>query len=320
MADNSYISPDDADLLLARKIGEALPDLSSLKKDADPFLIELFKYRNTIKKHVPEIDSASIWDSIQSEIEQEKDTARIVKLTPAIKRYAIAAALLITALVGSFVYQSLTSPTLIGESFASIQQIQLQDGSTVSLRPNSRLYENSVSPNSAEYRIEGEGYFEVAHNPDRTFTVVTDQAKVEVLGTQFVLSSWGNSSKVFLQEGKIKYESLKNSESVILEPGQSSIVNDATDSPLITQSEESVYTDWLTNELVFQNELVSDVFNELEQHFNIQIESPESVLDETLSGSIQLDEISSVLHDLELVLGGSFTHTGDSTYVFNPGN
>ena len=317
MANNSNISPDNADLLLAQKIGDALPNLNTLDIDADPLLSELFRYKKSTSSRIPTINSTSVWNSIQAEMNKQESKAPVFSLTPAIKRYAIAAGILILAFLGSFIYQNITNPNLIAESFSNIQQVQLSDGTTVNLRPHSQLYEHSVSENSAEYRLEGEAFFEVTHNPNRTFIVKTDQAKVEVLGTKFVLSNWGGTSKVFLQEGQIQYESLSSLKSVILEPGQSSVINDLNEAPEIFQARESVFTDWLNNELTFQNESVNMIFNELEQHFDIQIESTQNLDNETLSGSVSLDKLTTVLEDLELVLDGTFTQTGDNTYVFN---
>ncbi|MBD3615392.1 MAG: FecR domain-containing protein [Gracilimonas sp.] len=317
MPNNSNISPDNADLLLAQKIGAALPNLKALDTDADPLLSELFRYKKATAEQIPAINSNSLWDSIQAEMNEQQTKAPFFTLTPAIKRYAIAAGILILAFIGSFIYQNITNPSLIAESFSNIQQVQLSDGTTVNLRPHSQLYEHSVSENSAEYRLEGEAFFEVTHNPNRTFIVKTDRAKVEVLGTKFVLSNWGGISKVFLQEGQIQYESLSSLKSVILEPGQSSVINDLNETPGILQARESVFTDWLNNELTFQNESADMIFNELEQHFDIQIESNANLESETLSGSISLKDLATVLDDLELVLDGTFTQTGDKHYVFN---
>jgi ferric-dicitrate binding protein FerR (iron transport regulator) len=96
-------------------------------------------------------------------------------------------------------------------------------------------------------------------------------------------------------------------------------INELTITPEVIETESSVYTDWLDDQLVFQDQQVEDIFNELEHHFNIQIQRPEVLDEENLTGTIQLDDLSSVLQDLELVLGGNFTQTGENEYRFNPG-
>ena len=199
---------------------------------------------------------------------------------------------------------------------ASAEIISLPDGSSVTLRPYSKLYEIDRSEQTAEYELAGEAYFEITKNPGRIFSVKTDQSEVRVLGTKFILSDWGNASTVYLQEGRIQYTSLESRNSVELEPGQSATVTETTTSPQVSAASETSFTDWLNNELVFQNKPARTVFNELEQHFNISIQAPAGILQENLSGSIQLNELTSVLRDLELVLGGTFTQTGHNSYVF----
>jgi ferric-dicitrate binding protein FerR (iron transport regulator) len=110
---------------------------------------------------------------------------------------------------------------------------------------------------------------------------------------------------------------LNSGSSVVLEPGQSSRINNTTSTPVVSQKDPQIFTDWLNNELIFDNNRVRDIFNELEQHFNIRIQSSESIENETLSGSIELGQIDAVLRDFELVLGGSFTKIDGNSYEFN---
>lgn len=320
MANNNDILPaNDPDLLLAQKIGEALPELDRLKNTDDPLLNALFSYRKNMQDRFALVDTAPVWDSISADISSDTE-ARIFHLSPAIRRYAAAAAILIAAFIGSFLYQYLSEPVLVAESFGSIQQVELDDGSIVKLRPYSKLYEESVGSERVEYSLQGEAYFEVTHDPNRTFSVTTGLAKVEVLGTKFILSAWGNTSNVFLQEGRIQFETLSSTNSIILEPGQSSTIDELTEYPILSEQDESVYTDWLAEQLVFRNQSVNEIFSELEQHFNIQINRAADVNRETLTGTVQLGELDSVLSDLELVLGGTFTRTGTNEYSFKPGS
>lgn len=314
---NNILPPEDQDLKLAQKIGDALPHVDSLRDENDPLLNQLFSYRKNRQDRFEPVDKNSLWESIQAEISTDSH-AKIFHLSPAVKRLAAAAAILIAAFAGGLLYQNFSEPQLIAESFGSIESVELADGSQVDLRPYSKLFQESKTNTVIEYRLEGEAFFDVSYNPERVFTVSTERAKVEVLGTKFILSDWGNSSDVFLQEGRIQFEAISNQETIILEPGQSSTINDEISSPVLSDADEMVFIDWLRGELVFQNQSVKQVFRELEQHYNIQITQPAELNEETLSGSVQLDQLSALLSDLELVLGGSFTQTGENEYRFNP--
>lgn len=314
---NNILPPEDQDLKLAQKIGDALPHVDSLRDENDPLLNQLFSYRKNRQDRFEPVDKNSLWESIQAEISTDSHS-KIFHLSPAVKRLAAAAAILIAAFAGGLLYQNFSEPQLIAESFGSIESVELADGSQVDLRPYSKLFQESKTNTVIEYRLEGEAFFDVSYNPERVFTVSTERAKVEVLGTKFILSDWDNSSDVFLQEGRIQFEAISNQETIILEPGQSSTINDEISSPVLSDADEMVFIDWLRGELVFQNQSVKQVFRELEQHYNIQITQPAELNEETLSGSVQLDQLSALLSDLELVLGGSFTQTGENEYRFNP--
>ena len=318
MAGNQNISPDNKDIELAQLIGESLPDLSKIDQSQDPLLPYLFSYKESVTSQTISLNSDALWDSISAEMNKPAGKAKILPLSPSVRRYLIAAAVLLIALVGSFMYQQFMSPTLIGESFAAAEVIELNDGSTITLRPYSKLYELDKTESSSQYKLQGEGFFEVTSNPNRIFSVQTELAEVQVLGTKFILSDWGNTSAVYLQEGRIRYTALSSEENVELVPGESSSVTENTQNLSVQSSDEDTFTDWLNDELVFRNESVQHVFSELEQHYNIRIQTTPEVAGEVLSGTIALDNLSSVLGDLELVLNGTFVQNGPSSYEFNP--
>ncbi|SMO94150.1 FecR family protein [Gracilimonas mengyeensis] len=325
MTKKNDISPQNPDLILAQKIGRALPFVDDLKKETDdPFLAGLLHFKEihakTQAKHKP--DSEKIWNAIEPALHDRKpdSNARIFKFNPALKRYAVAAAILIAGFIGLMMYQ-LSGPALIKESHASIETIQLTDGSTITLRPYTKLYKSRSVLSQPNYLLEGEAYFEVTPNPDRVFRVETSRAIVQVLGTKFVLSDWGKASLVYLEEGSIRYSSAREKASdIVLEPGQSSRIDDKATAPVVTQNNQNVYKDWLNNELVFQDESALLVFEELEQHYNIRISTSENLVGEKISGSLQLADLPAVLRDLELVLNGRFTQTGNNSFEFKFNN
>jgi len=77
----------------------------------------------------------------------------------------------------------------------------------------------------------------------------------------------------------------------------------------------------MQNQMIFNSRSVNYVFNELEQQYRIKLRiahNADSLLQEKLSGRIQLDSVWQSLDDLGLVLGGRFKKTGDRTYQFIP--
>ncbi|RNC85649.1 MAG: hypothetical protein ED557_02435 [Balneola sp.] len=314
---NILLPDDDPDLILSQQLGEVLnsgDSFTSLKNRLIDVLVE-FKDKEQKTYQNYELDSTKLWKNI------DLQTRKAAKITPLFQRriaytWAAAAVVLIAAFVGFFWITTSTPDTaLLAQSDSTITTISLEDGTEVTLRPYSQLFELAVNDDERTYSIIGEGYFDVTSDENRPFSVTAGQGVVTVLGTRFNLSSWGNSSKVYLEEGRISFNTIDGKEPLILEPGQSSMITDG----IISYTDEALaeeFTDWISNTIVFNSSIPEEVVAEVGQHFNITIDV--SPLDDisTVTGSLRLDSVSQTLEDLGLVLGGTFRQAADDKYVF----
>lgn len=313
------LSHNDPDLRLAQQIQRVREEGTSLTRLDDPLIEQLLEYKQS-KHHQLDLsysDKKAVWQKIQAATESSTTIAPVTKLFNfETLRWAAAAVLLIGAIF-SFVYiQFYQQPTLLAESGGSIQSVELGDGSTVTLRPYSKLFVVEQEISSERYKLQGEGLFEVSPNADRIFSVETEAGKVSVLGTKFTLSSWGNQLQVYLQEGSVKVEALQRDSAVVLNPGESVSIKNKSTIPKVKKASADEYLDWLDQQLIFDNKPAKEVAQELEQQFNISINLPDDISDSQLSGRLAIDSLSTSLDDLELVLGGTFTQTGNRSFRF----
>lgn len=322
---NQHPLPEnDRDLRLARRLNATLPGDRWPEQD-DPLLPHLKSYFRT-KHESDEVTTASrgrSWSAIQHKLQpsapRTQSPPRQRPYIPAWSYWAAAAVLVISAFVLLYVNLLSPGPELIAQSQDTISTVTLADGSEVTLRPHTRLYDYGGTNQTHRYKLEGEAFFDVTHDPARRFEVETSNARVSVLGTQFDLSSWRHSSRVYLQKGRVSFSSLADTaQRVVLHPGQSSLLTDqhAPSPPAPANAEE--ITDWMRNQLVFHNQPARTVLHELEQHFNLQIAAPDTVLNERLSGRVLLQDRGSSLADVGLVLGGRFEKVGTNRYRFIP--
>ena len=166
--------------------------------------------------------------------------------------------------------------------------------------------------------MAGEAYFEVTSDPERNFVVEAGNGTVSVLGTKFTVSSWGNITQVYLEEGAVLFTRTASDQGITLEPGQIATLGENKHQPALTTGSAEEYTDWLKNELVFDNRSARRIFNELEQHFGITLSGPDNVLNSSLSGSLSLENRDAALRNLALSLGGEFIQQKQQTYTFVP--
>lgn len=312
MATDTNLPENDADLLLARSLGNVLSEgraFSELGDELVDLLVdhkdqEIYEYQHN---HVP---AEAIWSAIQS-----KTSARVLPFyqRSSTLAWAAAAVVLIAAFIG-FYWMSLGPvPQLLAQSDSTIQMISLEDGSEVTLRPYSKVFLLNADEQERTYSLEGEAFFDVVSDPDRPFSVSSGEGTVTVLGTRFNLSNWGNKTSVFLEEGSVRFSA--EGKEVILKPGERAFFGAGMMSEPEIAS-EAVYTDWINNTIIFDGSSPDDVVAEIGQHYNISINIDALKDRSTIDGTLRLDSIDQTLEDLGLVLGGSFRETVEKKYTF----
>lgn len=308
--------PEQQDLDRARRLMEGFDPGRSPADADDPLLYYLDAYKKQASLKISAFPSESAWESISAAIDSAGSSQNMHRF-PARSVYWKVAAILLAAslLVLAYITLMPSQPELLAGSSSEQVTTELFDGSLVTLRPYSSVYVMEQSTGRQTYKVEGEAYFDVAENPERVFTAVSGDAKVTATGTQFTLSNWSNSVRVFLQAGSVRFSTLDNSQSVELAPGEySEKIGDQITEPVSVGGQ--TYTGWLTNELRLDSRTVSDVAGEIEHHFNITLQIPESLLEERLSGTLELQNSDQVLSDLALSLNGRFVQVDENRYRF----
>lgn len=132
---------------------------------------------------------------------------------------------------GELVYQMATNNTTLdtsintlsttrGQTFALI----LSDGSKVWLNAGSSVSFSAslISHGVRRISLHGEAFFQVARDRNHPFIVSTGKQEVEVLGTEFNVSSYVPSSMITtLVKGSIRLKSTaKKGQNIIISPGQ----------------------------------------------------------------------------------------------------
>ena len=308
--------PEQQDRDRARRLMERFDPGASPEEADDLLLHYLGVYKKSAFLVVSESPSDDIWTSISASIDADSDTGKITQL-PARSLFWKAAAVLLAAslLVLAYITLQPSEPVLLASTTADRSSVELFDGSVVTLRPYSELFAIDESETRQTYRIDGEAYFDVTENRDRLFTAMSGNSKVVVTGTEFSLSNWSNTVRVYLESGSVTFSSLDGMQSVDLQPGEFS---EQTDNQIArpAPADEQVFTGWLTGELSLDSRTVTDVTAELEHHFNITIDTPNSLMQERLSGNLQLQSEEQALNDLGLTLNGEFVRVADSDNLY----
>lgn len=120
-------------------------------------------------------------------------------------RGALAASLALVAAGAVTWYVSTLGPyyhTPVG----GLASVPMTDGSKVTLNTDSAI-RLAVTERERRVQLErGEAFFEVAKDPNRPFVVSAGNKRVIALGTKFSVRRMGNDVRVFVTEGKVRFE------------------------------------------------------------------------------------------------------------------
>ena len=161
--------------------------------------------------------------------------------------------------------------------------VSLPDNSTIKLNAVSRVqYDKAKFKSERSLKLEGEAFFNVQKGS--TFTVVTDQGSVEVLGTSFNVYSRDDSLAVSCYTGRVRVT--KGSEEAILTAGESvAFTNIATQ---LNKDKFEIKEDnpsWTKGMFTFENQKLETVFKELSRQYNIEIIYDDPSIPEEMVGS-----------------------------------
>ncbi|MCF8228218.1 MAG: FecR domain-containing protein [Bacteroidales bacterium] len=277
------------------------------------------------------VNSVSIDKSINTETAwsklRERMSAKTQKKVPLWKDrrlQAMAAGLLI--LTGLFfILQYLVFPPSYEKLVAEdgILEVELPDGSRVSLKQNAVLeYANDFSKEKREVNLHGKAFFEVEPDKDRPFIVSCKKARIQVLGTSFLVGeSHEDKVEVVLQEGKLSvYLESRPSGKMIMQADDRVEISLKQQKILKKPNTDPNYLSWKTKDFVFNDVALADVVQLLEEVYNTRINlSGKNLTNCRLNASFQDQSLSSILKVLQATFDLKISRTKDQIRIEGEG-
>ncbi len=175
--------------------------------------------------------------------------------------------------------------------------IRLPDGTMAYLNAGSKLmYPTVFGEKTREVVLIGEGYFEVAHNPEQPFVVKINDLSVVALGTIFNISAYPADKIVetMLVQGKVVLRD--NSSNIykkdfVLKPNDLATFNRETLVTTSRQVDASQYVAWHKGILNFQSADLNDIIIKVERYYNIKLLLENPMLGtRSITGKLMLKE------------------------------
>lgn len=228
--------------------------------------------------------------------------------------YSVAASILVLISFSLFYSSSYTNSYTT--AYGEYKNIELPDGSQVTLGANSKLRLGDDWTLAADRKVylEGEAYFNV--KPIKTnhakFTVITNDLNVEVLGTSFNVDNRKVDTKVILDEGKIKLNIKDNlNQQLLLNPGEKVVyVSKSRKLPAKAKAKKEE-TSWRDGVMIYTNTPLNIVLSKIEDIYGIQLKlkpQDEIFRDKEVTVGISITNKEMAVTTIEKVLGITFTN------------
>lgn len=146
----------------------------------------------------------------------------------------------------------------------------LSDGTHVWLNADSKLkYPVTFENDKREVELEGEGYFKVTKDEKKPFRVVVKKQIVEVLGTEFNVDAYPEEKNTYttLVSGKVKVDT--DGQTVILDPGMQSVVND--EKMYIRKVNVAEVVSWRNGMFVLEDHTLEEIMSKLARWYDFTV-------------------------------------------------
>ena len=188
-------------------------------------------------------------------------------------------------------------------------RICLPDGTWVVLNAGSRMvYGQDFGMDGREVFLEGEGYFEVAHNAESPFRVCSENLQVRVLGTKFNFRNAETEkiAEVSLLEGEVKASGTHEEGAITLSPGQKVELNKSTGKMMVMNTNPMLDAVWHSDMVKLQNADITQIARLMEEIYDVKVVlSPGVEKLSTYSGELKkkgtaIDMLEALKHTLHI--------------------
>lgn len=249
------------------------------KTTVSSWLARLDLAGNQQGKASPERQQQRSWAALEPELYPRRSSPHPVTMRwPAM----IAASIIVLITVGIWLYERepsdrapLTWKTIATKA-GETKKIVLPDGSSVTLNSASRFsVPASFGKHSRVVKLEGQGFFEVAHDASKPFTVETNDLRVRVLGTSFDVKDYRGDAdaRIGVTSGSVgvSWNASGSDTSAVLRTGDQLQYRTDDGQTTISSIDTVEASAWRQDRLRYRNEPLSVIARDLERQFGIRV-------------------------------------------------
>lgn len=269
-------------------------------------------WSDSAKAALISVDTEKAWQVVHARTMEKQN--KVVSLFSWKKTFAIAASiLLIVGAIYLFYYAPHTGwKVTVAKNNNEI--IHLSDGSTITLRKGSRI---ALSRNPRAFRkakLEGIAYFEIKHNPQNPFTVVTTNGIIKDIGTAFLIKSYDSLEQVTVLEGEVSFANKKEeAKAILLQAGESAVLKN--NEPQRKKVDTANALSWRSDVLIFNHTPLPQVATDLKNYYEIEIKLSGNLDSARITAEFRNESLEQVVKELKLITGLKFMMKENTLYI-----
>ena len=228
---------------------------------------DLLSVEDTVKKSPVDIRlNPETSDNILKHILNKEEEAKRKLNVKLYYRYASAAAILLISsiLIYTYFHRQIGPGETFTNNTKDIKRVLLEDGSSVTLRPGSKLLQitDFKQDTVRMIQLEGEAFFSIAKRVQQPFIIHSDDGfEIRVLGTRFHLNFGKENKEVVLTEGRLSIAN--NLDKVVVAPGYKAMYSEKSNTFQLSEVDTLMYTSWTHRQLYFKDTPLKKVINQL---------------------------------------------------------
>lgn len=196
---------------------------------------------------------------------------------PRFQRYVAVACVVVAVFLSASIYIGIKigQPEMAQQTYSNWggkSEVALPDGTNVWIHSTTSLtYNTNYHSKNRSVRLNGEAYFDVAHDKEHPFVVETEGMKIVVHGTKFNVESFPGSENTFvsLKEGSVSLET--KAETRFLRPGEVGTFNKRNGQLQIEKGDIELAVSWASSQIVFKNRALNEICPLLSKWYNVKI-------------------------------------------------
>lgn len=294
------------------------------RDESENNLLEFYDYEQVWRiANEREVDSSKALNSIYDRIDAQGSEMKLSKSNKSnwssYLKYAAVAVFFIGVAVAGKSFLAAEEVNFISAK-ENLEIIALPDGSVVTLSPNSKLtFPLEFDGELRSVSLEGKAFFDIQRDESKPFIVNTEQSKIRVLGTSFLVNTLTSNSttEVLVKSGRVAVMNKeKEVEEIELVAGEIGVLSASSSKFNKSSIANYNYLAWKTKLIEFEKEELKTVVEVLKEVYGVNIEvSDANILNCQMSAKFDHQSIDSILEILSLTFSLELSKSSKKEYL-----